>query len=145
MKINSIRFAGRLQVSFAGFGVGTQAEPHPRFVSQPDSHSKQADVVTLNSRSNDGKIMRLINARKFVNGEQNFFRDRNDNDSFSYAILSHRWEDEEISLQDVQRLDASPDLKERKGYQKVRNACLCSLEYGLLYLWIDTCKCHVPS
>jgi hypothetical protein len=87
--------------------------------------------------------MRLIDARKFVNGERDIFRDRNDSDYFSYAILSHRWEDEEVSFQDVRQLHASPFLKERKGYRKVLSACLRALADCFLYIWIDTCKCCI--
>lgn len=56
-------------------------------------------------------------------------------DEVRYAILSHRWEDEEVSLQEF----ASTVGKAKKGFAKVRNACEEALKMDLPYLWVDTC------
>ena len=85
--------------------------------------------------------MRLIDARKFVNGERDFFLEYRNEVTRPYTIISHRWEDEEVSLQDVIQLHTSPSLRQRKGYQKVRNACLRTLADCFRYVWIDTCRC----
>lgn len=54
----------------------------------------------------------------------------------SYAILSHRWGDEELIFKEVnkKRIDQS-----KRGYQKFFRACEVSARYGVSYLWIDTC------
>ncbi|RSM09713.1 hypothetical protein CDV31_007553 [Fusarium ambrosium] len=52
-----------------------------------------------------------------------------------YAILSHRWETEEILFEDVQT-DKWP---QKKGIDKVKRACLRASEDGFKYIWIDTC------
>jgi len=53
----------------------------------------------------------------------------------SYAILSHRWEDEEVSYKDLRRGHAS----QRKGYRKIQLCCKQAIEARLQYAWVDTC------
>jgi hypothetical protein len=52
-----------------------------------------------------------------------------------YAILSHRWEDEEVSLQDMQTGVA----KDKKGYRKIESCCRRARLDGHEWVWIDTC------
>lgn len=52
----------------------------------------------------------------------------------SYAILSHRWEDEELSFGDV-----TPEYQHRKGYQKVKAFCEEAKRNNFHYAWADTC------
>jgi hypothetical protein len=52
-----------------------------------------------------------------------------------YAILSHTWEDGEVTLQDwqdIQRTSAKP------GFKKIWHACHRAQADGLAYLWADT-------
>ncbi|KEF53604.1 uncharacterized protein A1O9_10579 [Exophiala aquamarina CBS 119918] len=53
----------------------------------------------------------------------------------SYAILSHRWEDEEVSYKDLRRGRAS----QCKGYRKIQMCCKQAHEARLQYAWVDTC------
>lgn len=52
-----------------------------------------------------------------------------------YAILSHRWEEQESSFDDVQNKRG----REKKGYNKILNCCSQALKDGFKYTWIDTC------
>jgi ankyrin repeat protein len=53
-----------------------------------------------------------------------------------YAILSHRWGNDEVTYQD---LEANTGAKERKdGFNKVRQCCSKAKADGFDYLWIDT-------
>ncbi|EOD44061.1 putative het domain-containing protein [Neofusicoccum parvum UCRNP2] len=52
-----------------------------------------------------------------------------------YAILSHRWQDEEAVFEDFH--DEPPTLK--AGYRKIELACKQAAQDGLEYVWIDTC------
>jgi hypothetical protein len=52
-----------------------------------------------------------------------------------YAILSHTWGDEEVSIQDIQR----PEAREKKGYNKIRLCCDQASRDGFEYAWVDTC------
>lgn len=52
-----------------------------------------------------------------------------------YAILSHTWDRDEVSFQDVLEGKA----QDRKGYAKIKNCCKLAAEQGLKYLWVDTC------
>jgi len=52
-----------------------------------------------------------------------------------YAILSHRWREEEVSFQDVQ----SGQAPHKKSYDKVAETCRLAASHGFDYVWIDTC------
>ncbi|KAH8595322.1 hypothetical protein B0O99DRAFT_672145 [Bisporella sp. PMI_857] len=52
-----------------------------------------------------------------------------------YAILSHTWGEQEISLQDIKASDA----EELQGYEKVKMTCSYAMKRGIEYVWIDTC------
>ena len=52
-----------------------------------------------------------------------------------YAILSHTWEEEEVTYEDY----VSGNHKRKKGYDKLRMTCVLALEDGLQYAWADTC------
>ena len=82
--------------------------------------------------------MRLINAKRFLETGKALFRDVGDNDDVPYAIISHRWGEDEISLKDIEL--GSSDLRRKEGYFKVKNACKVAMEDRLNYIWIDTCK-----
>jgi hypothetical protein len=53
-----------------------------------------------------------------------------------YAILSHRWLDEEISFQQIQDPKAN---SWGKGYLKVEGFCGEALRNGFDWAWVDTC------
>ncbi len=73
--------------------------------------------------------MRLLNAVTLQLEE--FF----DTDLPRYAILSHRWHDDEVSFQNIQ--DGSATRK--KGYAKLKLCCEQAVKDGLSHSWIDTC------
>ncbi|KAK5989468.1 Vegetative incompatibility protein HET-E-1 [Cladobotryum mycophilum] len=52
-----------------------------------------------------------------------------------YAILSHTWGSEEVSLQDIQGRRAD----HLKGYQKILGCCEQAKRDGFEFVWIDTC------
>jgi hypothetical protein len=52
-----------------------------------------------------------------------------------YSILSHRWEDGEISFKEVTK---NRNL-EKPGWTKVRKACGLAKDRGQQWIWIDTC------
>lgn len=52
-----------------------------------------------------------------------------------YAILSHRWEEEESPFQDV----VAGTGTEKKGYVKILQCCKKVLELQLEYVWVDKC------
>ncbi|KAH6721842.1 heterokaryon incompatibility protein-domain-containing protein [Leptodontidium sp. MPI-SDFR-AT-0119] len=54
-----------------------------------------------------------------------------------YAILSHRWGADEISLQEMQT--PTPSLTSKLGYQKVVKCSAVAASFGFEYIWIDTC------
>lgn len=53
-----------------------------------------------------------------------------------YAILSHRWEEDEVLLEDIK---AGGNAKGMKGYRKLRLSCAIAAREGHKYIWIDTC------
>ncbi|KAF4953626.1 hypothetical protein FGADI_5962 [Fusarium gaditjirri] len=54
----------------------------------------------------------------------------------SYAILSHRWgnDDEEVTFKDMTR-----GATEKAGMKKVKGCCRQAKKHNLKYAWIDTC------
>lgn len=55
----------------------------------------------------------------------------------NYAILSHRWEDDEVSYQDF----VNGTVQERKGFRKLDLFCkqVMQNEQDVEYVWMDTC------
>ena len=52
-----------------------------------------------------------------------------------YAIVSHRWESDEITFQDLE----AEKLPRKRGLRKVREACHLAREDRHRWIWIDTC------
>jgi Heterokaryon incompatibility protein (HET) len=59
-----------------------------------------------------------------------------DGQLIKYAALSHTWDEEELSLQDLQNLSKA---KRMKGFEKVKNAAQEASNNKFEYIWIDTC------
>ncbi|KAH6660690.1 heterokaryon incompatibility protein-domain-containing protein [Truncatella angustata] len=57
--------------------------------------------------------------------------------AYQYAILSHTWDGDELTLQEME--GPHKKIKEKRGYLKVAGACALALENGFKYIWIDTC------
>ncbi|KAI0967926.1 HET-domain-containing protein [Xylaria arbuscula] len=53
-----------------------------------------------------------------------------------YAILSHTWGSEEVTLEAMKCASTRSNLK---GYDKIAATCRIALEQGLEYAWVDTC------
>ena len=73
--------------------------------------------------------MRLINTETLE--LQEFF----DSDIPPYAILSHRWEQDEVSYQDM----LEGKKKGGAGYAKILNFCALALRDHFDWAWVDTC------
>lgn len=80
--------------------------------------------------------MRLINAQTYKLEE---FLDENEK---KYAILSHRWEGEEVSFGDMQIPAKAVNMK---GFAKIRNSCEHAVNDGYGYVWVDTCCINKDS
>ena len=52
-----------------------------------------------------------------------------------YAILSHRWEEDEVSFQEFKE----NEKKEGAGFSKILNCCALARSHGHDWVWIDTC------
>lgn len=55
----------------------------------------------------------------------------------AYAILSHRWREEEVSFADM-RLPVADDVQAKKCYTKLQSSCRVAFMKGFSYLWTDT-------
>lgn len=55
-----------------------------------------------------------------------------------YAILSHTWGKDEVSLQEVEDFDLS-FLQTKAGFRKIQACCQKALYDGLEYVWVDSC------
>jgi hypothetical protein len=54
-----------------------------------------------------------------------------------YAILSHTWDEQEITYHDM--LNLTPAIKMKAGYKKTIGFATKSKELGYQHCWIDTC------
>ena len=54
---------------------------------------------------------------------------------YPYAILSHRWGNDEVSLQEFE----GGENMCSEGYRKIQDCCALASSRGLDYVWIDTC------
>ena len=76
--------------------------------------------------------MRLLNT-KTLNLEDSLFLESTP----PYAILSHTWGCQEVTLQEL----ASPNenTTRKSGYAKIEQTCKKALDDNLQYAWVDTC------
>ncbi|KAK5798311.1 hypothetical protein VI817_004602 [Penicillium citrinum] len=63
--------------------------------------------------------------------------------NLEYAILSHRWEEEELSFQEM--IAPTEQIRQKKGYQKVKHFCERARADGFEYVWVDTCCINKES
>ncbi|KAI9929363.1 hypothetical protein MW887_000831 [Aspergillus wentii] len=98
--------------------------------------------------------MRLIKANG-VEADRFEVREFYDANIPPYAILSHTWGDDEVTLRDLEETNAKrreeydifrtyrftgrSDRRKRKGYSKIRGACSIAKNDSFDYVWIDTC------
>lgn len=73
--------------------------------------------------------MRLINTESLEMAE---FSEKN---LPKYAILSHRWGDDEVSLHEYE----AGTKTSSQGYDKIPKFCSLAKGRGLKWAWIDTC------
>ncbi|OCL13228.1 HET-domain-containing protein, partial [Glonium stellatum] len=80
--------------------------------------------------------MRLINARTLK------LEEVWDENVKKYAILSHRWEDGEVTFQDMENIAVASKMK---GFEKIQKSCEHAIIDGLDYAWVDTCCINKES
>jgi hypothetical protein len=56
-----------------------------------------------------------------------------------YAILSHRWGTDEVTLQDIYDISEKPAVRSREGFVKLQGFARKAREAGYEYVWVDTC------
>lgn len=53
-----------------------------------------------------------------------------------YAVLSHTWEDEEVTLDDMASLRKA---RRKAGFAKIQHTCDTAFRAGIQWAWVDTC------
>jgi tetratricopeptide (TPR) repeat protein len=76
-------------------------------------------------------IMRLINVDTYE------IHESFGNEIPEYAILSHTWDEEEVTFQDMQHLDDK--VKKKRGFKKIVYSCEQAKRDELEWAWVDTC------
>src|SRR5690348_15033962 len=74
--------------------------------------------------------MRLINTETLA------IDDADDVLPQSYAILSHTWDQDEVTFQDMADLETA---RRKAGFAKIEMVCKLARLDGFRYAWIDTC------
>lgn len=79
--------------------------------------------------------MRLLHTTKFT------FKEFIGQNIPPYAILSHRWSEQEVSHQDFLASKQSPLQRKSEGYGwlKIPKGCQIAVQDGFEWMWIDTC------
>jgi Heterokaryon incompatibility protein (HET) len=54
-----------------------------------------------------------------------------------YAILSHTWGEDEVSLQDI--IQPGPSQSRKLGYAKINGCCRQAIKDKIEWIWVDTC------
>ncbi|KAK1963494.1 HET-domain-containing protein [Colletotrichum sublineola] len=79
------------------------------------------------------RLLETTQERQPLGGFVNFEGDN----APEFAILSHTWGGEEVTLQDA--CDPHKDITSMAGYSKIQGACKLAQSHGYEYIWIDTC------
>ncbi|KAE8306946.1 HET-domain-containing protein [Aspergillus transmontanensis] len=82
--------------------------------------------------------MRLIRTKRPLE-----LQEFTENELPKYAILSHRWEKEEVTFQEMIRSDET--TKSKAGYKKIERFCSRAHQDSLEYAWVDTCCVNKES
>ena len=99
--------------------------------------------------------MRLINVEAFLERERLIREGKRvdrrtkvlefgDDEETKYAILSHRWTEQEVDYNEVVKLakmdeDDRSEIRQRDGYRKILQSCEQAKKDGYKWLWMDTC------
>ena len=99
--------------------------------------------------------MRLINVNAFLERERLIREGKRvdrrakvlefgDDEVAEYAILSHRWTEQEVDYTEVVKLakmdeEERTEIRQRDGYRKILQSCEQAEKDGYKWLWIDTC------
>jgi hypothetical protein len=76
--------------------------------------------------------MRLLNTSTL---ELKVFLDEQALQDEGYAILSHRWEEDEVTFEDMR----NGNMEGMKGFRKMQGCCKVAKSEGFNWVWIDTC------
>ena len=101
------------------------------------------------------RSMRLINVKAFLEREGSIRNGRRvdhrakvlefgDDEETEYAILSHRWTEQEVDYNEIvelMKMDAEErsEIRQRDGYRKILQSCEQAKKDGYKWLWVDTC------
>ena len=99
--------------------------------------------------------MRLINVEAFLEREQLIREGKrvdrrakdlqfSDDEVTEYAILSHRWTEQEVDHNEIVKLakmdeEERSEIRQRDGYRKILQSCEQAKKDGYKWLWADTC------
>ena len=99
--------------------------------------------------------MRLIKVKAFLEREELIRQGKRvdrrakvlefgDDEVTEYAILSHRWIEQEVDYNEVVKLmkmdeEERSEIRQRDGYRKILESCEQAKKDGYEWLWVDTC------
>ena len=99
--------------------------------------------------------MRLINVEAFLERERLIREGKQvnrrakvlefgDDEVKDYAILSHRWTEQEVDYNEVVKLakmdeEERSEIRQREGYRKILHSCEQAKKDRYKWLWVDTC------
>ncbi|KPM41197.1 hypothetical protein AK830_g5364 [Neonectria ditissima] len=114
-------------------------------LAESDSEAESNSVSNSDSGSGSGEDI----PAQGRNTKKALLRDFQGSDQPPYAILSHRWGEDEVTLRDVQALRGNWDTLDshqdntavtcKAGFRKLASSVQLARRNGFEYIWVDTC------
>lgn len=84
-------------------------------------------------------LEQVLSDMRLLNTGSSELREFFEKDTPPYAILSHRWGEQEILYQDMIPSANRSTTQNKYGYAKLRDSCNLAQRQGYRWIWIDTC------
>ncbi|KAG7043128.1 MYND finger family protein [Colletotrichum scovillei] len=120
----------------AGATIPLSLEP-----SEPAPVAADNESVAVRPRLDSVKLRDLLicSVMWLLNTKTLALESFTDPSEVGYAILSHTWDNGEVSFQEMTSATIATTTKSKAGFEKVAKTCEIAKEVGLGYAWVDTC------
>lgn len=114
----------------------------PRFASDKSLRKILILLFTWRVAHIVNSIERATDEMWLLDTETLHLKEYFDPETVQYVILSHTWEHEEVSFQEISDLESAV---EKAGFSKIAQTCEIARAKGIKYAWVDTCCINKDS
>jgi hypothetical protein len=127
------------------WGAGSRAAAETNHTTTTASRDLLDDLFRNDATlTTPRKSMRLIRTRAPYIELAEIGEEQVHSQGLRYAILSHRWGNDEVTFQDVVDPTKRDKIATTEGYRKIKSFCATAApEYE--YAWVDTCCINKES